>query len=213
MPLKEPLSAIHSVRRFIFKSQFYFYKDKRCVSIKAGLLEFCTNCVWLWYTIPYSYIPPCPQLFLDLYSQIRLSCVSYGETRYIIGMTYTYASRAFRSGKPFRSLHRWNWNLTTSAGSDDRVTRNWVKPAEHIQPSFYTIWNEQSFYLHTKLLRASLIPTGIFFLGLNSTRPLYACALIFYGTEIETALSVKDKTKISHTLKFSQFFLPSVGGK
>lgn len=142
MPLKEPLSAIHSVRRFIFKSQFYFYKDKRCVSIKAGLLEFCTNCVWLWYTIPYSYIPPCPQLFLDLYSQIRLSCVSYGETRYIIGMTYTYTSRAFRSGKPFRSLHRWNWNLTTSAGSDDKSHKklsetSWTYSAQFL---YYLKW-------------------------------------------------------------------------
>lgn len=108
MPLKEPLSAIHSVQRFLFKLQLYFYKDKRCIPIKAGLVEFCTNCVCLLYKITYNYIPTCSQLILELYSQISLSCVPYSEKRYIIGVTYRCASRALRNRRPFQSLHRWS---------------------------------------------------------------------------------------------------------
>lgn len=191
MPLKEPLSAIHSTWRFIFKSQFYFYKDKRCVSIKAGLVEFCTICVCLWYSIPYNFIPSCPQLILDLYSQVNQSYVSGSKKRLMIGMTCNrYASQALGKGRPFQSLHKCCWNLTKSARSGDRIARNGEKPAEHIQSSFCTTWKEESFYLPSKYVWSKHIPSGILLVLLKSTYSLYACALIFYRIEIETALSI-----------------------
>jgi len=49
--------------------------------------------------------------------------MSYSDNKYMLGMTYRYASGALRNGRPFQSLCRWSWALTVSARFDDRVAR------------------------------------------------------------------------------------------